>query len=358
MDNRIYDFSKLKTSDRNGTYGGNSGNKEGVLINDEYWLIKYPKSTKDLNNVGSLSYSTSPISEYIGSHIYNILGYPVHETMLGVRNNKLVVACKDLCDDTHRLIEFRQLKNTYNQKLSEALETHFTSTGSQHFVGLEEVITHLKYNPEINKVPGIEERFWECMIIDGFINNNDRNNGNWGILRDKNESVLAPIYDNGSSFSPNVPESRLIKKLNNQQSLESSACNGVTAYSLDGEHNLLFRDAMQYNNKNLKQAIIKVVPNITLHISEIQKFIDNIPEKINGIEVLSPVRKEIYQKEMDIRMEKIMAPAYEKNIRIEKHPNTYSFMSFDDMLANTSTSTRYNRDESTWHGARDDGMEH
>ena len=43
----------------------------------------------------AVSYTTSPVSEYIGSHIYQSMGFPVHETKLGTYQNKVVVACKD-----------------------------------------------------------------------------------------------------------------------------------------------------------------------------------------------------------------------------------------------------------------------
>ena len=50
-----------------------------------------------MRNVGIL-YTTAPLSEYIGSHIYEILGYDVHCTILGYRNHKLVVGCKDFAE--------------------------------------------------------------------------------------------------------------------------------------------------------------------------------------------------------------------------------------------------------------------
>lgn len=43
----------------------------------------------------NLSYSNSPVCEYIGSKIYELIGMPVHNTILGVRNEKIVVACED-----------------------------------------------------------------------------------------------------------------------------------------------------------------------------------------------------------------------------------------------------------------------
>ena len=66
-----------------------------------------------------ISYTTSPISEYIGSHIYQILGYETHDTLIGIRNNKLVVACKDFCEQPGELLEYRTLRNIYNEKIEE-----------------------------------------------------------------------------------------------------------------------------------------------------------------------------------------------------------------------------------------------
>ena len=84
---KIYDFNNCKISDRNGIYGGMAGSKEGIIIDNEYWFIKYPQSTRSMQNV-ELSYTSSPISEYLGSHIFRVLGYDVHETLLGIRNDK------------------------------------------------------------------------------------------------------------------------------------------------------------------------------------------------------------------------------------------------------------------------------
>ena len=77
-----------QTYERNGTYGGQAGEKEGITIDGTYWIVKYPKSTKGMRG-DVLSYMTAPLSEYIGSHIYEILGIDVHQTILGIRNGKL-----------------------------------------------------------------------------------------------------------------------------------------------------------------------------------------------------------------------------------------------------------------------------
>ena len=78
-------------------YGGRSCFKLGINYNGERYMIKFPANLKDrqLKNV-ERSYSNSPVSEYIGSHIYEALGIPVHETVLGIRDKKVVVGCKDI----------------------------------------------------------------------------------------------------------------------------------------------------------------------------------------------------------------------------------------------------------------------
>ena len=63
-------------------YGGSAGQKEGILIEGEPWIAKYPRTTRDLMGKHLPSYTSSPVSEYLGSHIYELLGIPVHETML------------------------------------------------------------------------------------------------------------------------------------------------------------------------------------------------------------------------------------------------------------------------------------
>lgn len=114
---KMIDLNGYLTNERNGIYGGQAGDKEGITINNEYWIVKYPKNTKGMR--GDLdSYTTAPLSEYIGSHIYQMLGIDTHDTMLGIRNGKIVVACKDFCKVEGSLREIRTIKNVYNVELS------------------------------------------------------------------------------------------------------------------------------------------------------------------------------------------------------------------------------------------------
>lgn len=320
----MVNLNNCRLSRKNGMYGGAAGNKDGIVYNDENWLVKYPKNIMGLERTGEASYSTSPLSEYIGSHIYEILGYDVHRTVLGIRNGKVVVACKDFAVEED-LIEIRTIKNHANGKLAELLEHNFSSTGSEHAIDLEELLLHLKNNPILTNVPGIVERFWEQAVIDILINNNDRNNGNWGILRDKDGvDRLAPIFDNGGSFQTKISEEKIGNILMDLESARKNATNTQTAYGISG-HIMSAHKFLEFNIEceELQNAIIKTIPNIQAKLEEIFEFIAEIPEEYYDEEnkkylVCSRNRKKLFSLQLQARLDNLLIPCYERVLQIRK----------------------------------------
>ncbi len=314
----IVNLNNCRLSRKNGMYGGAAGNKDGIIYNDESWLIKYPKNIVGLDRTGEASYSTSPLSEYIGSHIYEMLGYDVHTTLLAERHGKIVVACKDFATEED-LIEIRTIKNHANGELAELLEQNFSSTGSEHVVDLEELLLHLENNQILKQIEGIQERFWEQAVVDIFINNNDRNNGNWGILRNKDGvDRLAPIFDNGGSFQTKISEEKIEKVLLNLELARKNASNTQTAYGIRG-HILSATHFLDLYKRyeGLQKAIIKVVPNIGTQMSKIHEFIEQIPEVYYGEEnkkyvICSANRKKLFSTQLQARYEDLLLPYYDK----------------------------------------------
>ena len=293
-------------------YGGNAGRKLGVNIDDQAWLLKFPKTTKYLHTAASISYTTSPLSEYIGSHVYSILGYDVHETMLGIKAEKLVVACKDFTDEKHVLREFREIKNYYSKQLEDMLELSISSSDDDaHFTSLDALLIHLKYNPILQGVAGCSERFRDCAMIDGVINNNDRNNGNWGLLQntEDNSYKLAPIFDNGGSFNNKLGREEFKNRLSSEDAMLGSALNTVTSYALNNKM-LTYKALLELDNDELKEAILRVSVLLSERFSEISDFINAIPESENGVEIISDYQKEFYIKSMALRIEKQLMPRY------------------------------------------------
>ena len=120
-------------------FGGANGSKRGIIYNGESYMLKFPAETK-INKKNS--YSNSTISEYIGCKVYETLGIPVQQTLLGTYSHKgkikTVVACKDLEISGYILKDFASLKNTlidsvrggYGTELSYIITTIY----EQHFV--------------------------------------------------------------------------------------------------------------------------------------------------------------------------------------------------------------------------------
>lgn len=159
---KVYDLSNNPLSLKNGFYGGVASNKDGILIDDTEWIVKYPKSLSQMEGENA-SYSSSSLSEFLGSEIYRILGYDVHKTILGVRNNKLIVACKDFAIDGF-LLEIRTIKNHLSGDLLDKSGSHSSvHSTSTHVVDIDELIFHLEKNPVLNVIDGIKQHcFYHC----------------------------------------------------------------------------------------------------------------------------------------------------------------------------------------------------
>ena len=313
---KIYDLNNAIESGRK--YGGMAGAKLGVIFNNSNWIIKFPKSTKGFNTV-EISYTTSPLSEYLGSHVYGVIGIPVHDTVLGIKDNKVVVACKDFREKGEELYEFREVKNEYVKGLEEKIDNLSSSSGNG--TDINEIMLIMDNNPTFIDNPKLKDRFWDMFVVDSLIGNNDRNNGNWGILVDeyKKKTKIAPVYDNGASFSNSIGEERIQKILNDKVRFENSAYVSRNSAFYENSKNI---NPLKYiekmNNVYLNEAILRVVPNIDLN--KIKKVIYEIPNSYGEIKIISNIQKDFYYKLVEYRYNNILKPVYEKlrNVKLLK----------------------------------------
>lgn len=302
---KIVDFTNCELSPRNLEYGGRAGEKKGIVYNNDFWFLKFPKNTLGMNKVNGLSYVTSPLSEYIGSNIYRILGYDVHETILGIcfdgKRNKVVCACKDFIKDDKNelLIPYTSLRNDTNQELMNRRDEESSLSASN----INEIIFQLDHNSVLKNIKNAKERFWDVVLIDMLINNNDRNEDNWGVIKDKknNSYRLAPIYDCGNCFYGKTSEDRIKELLSSSEKLMSSALNGVTAYEDNDEKRIRNEDIFRIKNDDLKCSLVRVKNLVESKSNEIIDFINSIPSRFNGIDIMSDARKEYYLKTFELR---------------------------------------------------------
>ena len=309
---KMIDFSEAELSPRNLEYGGRAGEKKGIVYNNNFWFLKFPKNTSGMNNVKGLSYVTSPLSEFIGSNIYRILGYDVHETILGIcfdgKRYKVVCACKDfIIDDKNELlIPYTALRNDTNPDLMIKDEEASLSASN-----INEIINQLEHNTILKNIKNAKERFWDVVVIDMLINNNDRNEDNWGVIKNKKDNTykLSPIFDCGNCFYGKTSDERIEEMMNSKEKLFSSALNGITAYEDENEKRIRNEDILKINNDDLRCSIKRVYAEVTSKIGEIEEFINAIPLSFNGIDVMSDIRKKYYLETLKLRLENILHTA-------------------------------------------------
>ena len=304
----IVDFTNCKLSNRNLEYAGRAGEKRGIIYNNELWFLKFPKNTIGMNRVTGLSYVTSPLSEYIGSQIYKILGYDVHETILGICNdgkrNKVVCACKDfIADDKNELlIPYTALRNDTNPIIMDRNDDSLMSPSN-----INEIEFQLEHNTILSRIPNVKDRFWDVALIDMLINNNDRNEDNWGVIKYKKDDLyeLAPIYDCGNCFYGKTSDEKIETIMSDVERLNSSAKNGITAYEDDNEKEIRNTEIIKYVKKYNSDSIERVVNIVKAKMNDIKELIYNIPNKYDDIEIMSDIRKEYYIRTLELRLEMI-----------------------------------------------------
>ena len=302
---KLYNFNKCETTNKG--YRGHSGSKKGIVFQGENYLLKYPKFRKSWNVEG-----LTPISEYLGSHIYEIIGIDTHKTILGLCDGKIVVACKDFLNSTEEIIDFNAIKNSYDKDLEQYLEARNSSLFDQHD-NLEDILYLMNHNEYFAKVPDLKERFWDMFVIDALINNNDRNEANWGLVLDKENGSLrmAPVYDNGASFYGKSNDDKLSEIIKNEVKLKQVAYDSCISIYTNKEkimNPLKFMETMQ--NEECNQAILRIVPKIDL--IKIKELIYSIPEKAFELDVMSEIQKAAYYKIIEYRYQEVLNPIYEK----------------------------------------------
>lgn len=177
----------------NRLYGGATGSKIAVEYSDSVWILKCGESlrTKGFRNV-EISYANDPITEYIGSHIYEIFGFPVHETLLGTYYDRMCVLCTDNAYPNH-LFEFKEFRNAiFDDTVVQA-----SSGMSTHLSDIIQVINKSDRIPTEKAIV----RFWQMFVLDALIGNTDRNNGNWGFVFENGEFELYDVYDCGGCLN-------------------------------------------------------------------------------------------------------------------------------------------------------------
>lgn len=292
----MIDFSNCKTTRK--TYGGANGNKKGVVYDDRLYMLKFPsKSTKNKE----ISYTNSCFSEHIGSTVFNILGIPAQKTILGkyktsTANEKIAVACEDIESNGYVLKDFASLKNS-------VIDSEQNGYGTE----ISDILQSIETQENIDPIK-LKQHFYTMFVVDSFLGNFDRHNGNWGFLYNQNtdDFKIAPIYDCGSCLYPQADDNLIRKILTNQDELENRIYVFPTSAIKENGKKVSYYDfLMNADDIILLQSIVDVANRIYERSSDIKNFIDSI-------EGLDDLHKTFYEYMLENRFSMIIQPAFEK----------------------------------------------
>ena len=289
----MLDFTNLPTKKK--AYGGANGSKLSVIYNDELYMLKLPMHALKNPN---LSYTNSCTSEYLGCHIFNMLGIKAQETLLGTYKYhdkvKTVVACKDFTFPGVVILDFASIKNQIIDSASNGYGTE-----------LSDIIDTIEKQTVVDSKE-LKEHFWNMFVVDAFIGNWDRHNGNWGFLynQETDKLEIAPIFDCGSALFPQIDD-ELIKKVISSKAEMNARVYDIpnSAILIDGKRANYHKVITSLEYKDCNKAIKRIVPKIQL--DDINKLIDNVEE-------LSHLKKEFLKKVLKLRKELILDAAFKK----------------------------------------------
>ena len=295
----MIDFTNLPV--RNKTYAGANGSKISVIYNGEQYMLKFP-AVPSKNR--EMSYTNGCVSEYIGCHIFESVGIPVQETLLGTyeRNGKkkVVVACKDFTAGGLVLQDFASLKNTMIDSVHNGYGTE-----------LEDILLTLEGQSAMEP-EALKAWFWDLFIVDALIGNWDRHNGNWGFLYNNatDEITLAPVYDCGSCLFPQADEEIMKKVLEDPAERDLRVFEiPLSGIKINGQKIRYFDFLSSLQNRDCNKALKRILPKIDME--KIDKIVDETP-------FLSELQISFYKTMLKERKERILDFAYQKLLKRER----------------------------------------
>lgn len=279
----ILDYSSYEINNK--FYNGKE-RKLGIVVHEEKYIIKFQRKVgqkKHFNHV----------SEYLGSHIFSLLGVKAQDAFLGRYKGEEVVLIKDFNEEGAFFVPFNELSD-------------LTLDDNEEFeYSFEDVIKLIKNNEKIDDIQKTVDTLWDIYIIDALIANADRHGNNWGFIKKDNIHTLAPIYANDSSlFSDLEDEETILKILNNQEEINRKVYElPISPIKLDGKNSLYYDVISSLKYEECNKALKRVVERIDL---------DKIYTLIESVDLVSGVRKRFYKRIIKERYEKILLDSYKK----------------------------------------------
>ena len=276
------DYSKYP--DGNRFYSG-AERKKSILINEKPYLVKFQKNSRE-------GLRFNHVSEYLGSHIFSLLGIETQETFLGIYKGENVVVIQDFLGEDEIFVPFNGVGDSSLEQDKEKYKYSY-----------EDIIVILKANVKLTDVHQTIDLFWDMFIVDAFIANFDRHGSNWGFIKKDNMYRLSPVFDNGSSLFPQLnSDEKIDAVLGSQEEIDKRIYKFPTSQvKYMGKKSSYYEIISSLAFEECNKALVRIVKRIDLE--KVNKLIDTV-------ENISEKRRFFYKTILEQRYEKILLNAY------------------------------------------------
>lgn len=280
------DFSKCQPSTK---YYTGAERKTGIIIKNENYIMKFRR-----NSPYGLTYNH--VSEYVGSHIFELAGLLTQQTFLGTYQGEEVVVLKDFTTETEVFVPFNDVGDSSLDMDRERVQYEY-----------EDIMTMLEANVKLTQVAETVDAFWDMFILDALTGNFDRHGSNWGFLKKQNEYRLAPVFDNGSCLFPKIVTDRQCEEIiNSSEEREKRVYLFPTSQiKLDGKKSSYYDVIASHRFAECDQALERVVKR--LDFSEVLAL-------VGTLDFMSETRKKFLAVMLEERYEKLLLQPYKGGV--------------------------------------------
>ncbi len=267
-------------------YGG-SEKKIGILIDGERYIVKFQK-----DSLTGLRFNH--VSEYLGSHIFALLGMETQLTYLGTYKGEQVVVMKDFLTDGAQFVPFNEVGESSLDVDKEKVQYSYT-----------DIMKMLRANKKLTEVEATVRTFWDMYIVDALLGNFDRHGMNWGFIKKENKYSLAPVFDNGSALFPQMnTEADMLRVIQSEAEINKRVFDFPTSQiKLNRRKTSYYAVINSLQFKECNNALTRVCERIA--INKINTLIDEV-------DCISAIHKEFYKTMIKNRYEKILVDSYRK----------------------------------------------
>ena len=279
----MIDYSNYPKNDR--FYTGTE-KKIGITVKNIPYIIKFRKNSRE-------GYRFNHVSEYLGSHIFSLLGVPAQESHLGLYNGQEIVCIRDFLNNDEIFVPFNGVGDSTLEEDKEKYQYDYV-----------DIIRMLRENIKLTNVPETIERFWDMFIIDAFLGNFDRHGSNWGFIRKDDQYQIAPVFDNGSCLFPQLNTDEKLKAvLLSEKEMNKRVFTFPTSQvKLNGRKSSYFEVINSLQFEECNRALERIMGRIDWQ--KINVLIDETP-------FISEKRREFYRRILAARYEKILKHAFD-----------------------------------------------